>query len=96
MAHLSVILAHPRHGSFNHAIAAIVAQALQPQGHEVRFHDLYQENFDPGLILACPRGSGAGTDKLKSAPGRGVATSLGGFGVDIPRLPSMGHRHRPS
>jgi hypothetical protein len=96
MAYLSVILAHPRHVSFNHAIAATVVQALQHQGHEVWFHDLYQENFDPVLILACPCGSGAGTHKLKSAPGRGVASSLAGFGVDIPRLASMGHRHLPS
>ena len=50
MAYLSVILAHPRHGSFNHAIAATVVQGLQHQGHEVRFHDLYQENFDPVLL----------------------------------------------
>ncbi|MEJ2671854.1 MAG: NAD(P)H-dependent oxidoreductase [Deltaproteobacteria bacterium] len=50
MALISVILAHPRHGSFNHAIAAIVLQALEAQDHEVRFHDLYQENFDPVLL----------------------------------------------
>ncbi len=50
MANLSVILAHPRHGSFNHAIAATAVQALETQGHEVRFHDLYQENFDPVLL----------------------------------------------
>ena len=50
MALLSVILAHPRHGSFNHAIAATAVQTLETQGHEVRFHDLYQENFDPVLL----------------------------------------------
>jgi NAD(P)H dehydrogenase (quinone) len=50
MANLSVILAHPRHGSFNHAIAATVLQTLETQGHEVWFHDLYQENFDPVLL----------------------------------------------
>ena len=50
MAILSVILAHPRHGSFNHAIAATAAHTLEIQGHEVRFHDLYQENFDPVLL----------------------------------------------
>jgi NAD(P)H dehydrogenase (quinone) len=49
MAQLSVILAHPRHGSFNHAIAATAVQTLETQGHEVWFHDLYQENFDPVL-----------------------------------------------
>jgi len=50
MAILSLILAHPRHGSFNHAIAATAAHTLETQGHEVRFHDLYQENFDPVLL----------------------------------------------
>jgi NAD(P)H dehydrogenase (quinone) len=50
MALISVILAHPRHGSFNHAIAATVVQTLEAQGHEVWFHDLYQENFDPLLL----------------------------------------------
>jgi NAD(P)H dehydrogenase (quinone) len=50
MANLSVILAHPRHGSFNHAIAATVLHTLESQGHEVWFHDLYQENFDPVLL----------------------------------------------
>jgi NAD(P)H dehydrogenase (quinone) len=52
MAQISVILAHPRHGSFNHAIAAAAVQALEAQGHEVWFHDLYQENFDPILLPA--------------------------------------------
>jgi NAD(P)H dehydrogenase (quinone) len=52
MANLSVILAHPRHGSFNHAIAATVLHTLERQGHEVWFHDLYQENFEPVLPAA--------------------------------------------
>jgi NAD(P)H dehydrogenase (quinone) len=52
MALISVILAHPRHYSFNHAIAATVVQTLEAQGHEVWFHDLYQENFDPLLLTA--------------------------------------------
>jgi NAD(P)H dehydrogenase (quinone) len=50
MALLSVILAHPRHGSFNHAIAATARYALTAQGHDVWFHDLYQENFEPILL----------------------------------------------
>jgi len=50
MARLSVILAHPRQGSFNHAIAATAVQKLEAQGHEVWFHDLYQEDFDPVLL----------------------------------------------
>jgi putative NADPH-quinone reductase len=46
---ISVILAHPDKGSFNHAIAAITITALNKNGHEVCFHDLYEEKFDPVL-----------------------------------------------
>jgi putative NADPH-quinone reductase len=46
---ISVILAHPTSGSFNHAIAHTVVSALKENGHEVRFHDLYAERFDPLL-----------------------------------------------
>ncbi len=46
---VSVILAHPHEGSFNHAIAQTVAAALEECGHTVAFHDLYAENFDPLL-----------------------------------------------
>ena len=46
---VSVILAHPDPGSFNHAIAAEAAQELARLGHAVRFHDLYAERFDPIL-----------------------------------------------
>jgi NAD(P)H dehydrogenase (quinone) len=45
----SVILAHPRPGSFNHAIADTVAATLRGSGHRVAFHDLYKEQFDPLL-----------------------------------------------
>ncbi len=44
-----VILAHPHPGSFNHAIAEAGVQALAAAGHEVIFHDLYAECFDPIL-----------------------------------------------
>ena len=46
---VSVILAHPRPGSFNHAIAETVITALAKRGHDIRFHDLYTERFDPIL-----------------------------------------------
>lgn len=46
---ISVILAHPRAGSFNHAIADRVTSTLVKSGHTVSFHDLYQERFDPLL-----------------------------------------------
>jgi NAD(P)H dehydrogenase (quinone) len=46
---VSIILAHPRPGSFNHAIAEAATEILQQNGHTVAFHDLYLENFDPVL-----------------------------------------------
>jgi NAD(P)H dehydrogenase (quinone) len=48
---ISVILAHPRPGSFNHAIAAVAAATLRGSGHTVTVHDLYAEQFDP--LLPC-------------------------------------------
>ena len=44
-----VILAHPKPGSFNHAIAAEVCGTLGGRGHQALFHDLYAEEFDPLL-----------------------------------------------
>ncbi|MCX5850632.1 MAG: NAD(P)H-dependent oxidoreductase [Deltaproteobacteria bacterium] len=44
-----VILAHPTSSSFNHAIAGAVCDALRGNGHNVIFHDLYAESFDPLL-----------------------------------------------
>jgi len=44
-----VLLAHPRPGSFNHALAGRVRAALARAGRPVRFHDLYAEGFDPVL-----------------------------------------------
>jgi NAD(P)H dehydrogenase (quinone) len=49
LMNISMILAHPRPGSFNHAIAATARAALQENGHEVKLHDLYAEGFDPVL-----------------------------------------------
>ena len=43
---VSVILAHPDSGSFNHAIASTCLAVLQANGHKVNFHDLYAERFD--------------------------------------------------
>jgi NAD(P)H dehydrogenase (quinone) len=46
---VSLILAHPDRASFNHAIAQAAVSALERNGHEVIFHDLYAEKFDPLL-----------------------------------------------
>jgi NAD(P)H dehydrogenase (quinone) len=45
-----LILAHPKEGSFNHAIASTAIKTLKDNGYEVIFHDLYAENFDPILL----------------------------------------------
>jgi len=49
---LSVILAHPNKQSFNHAIAETAVAELERLGHDVAFHDLYAEGFDPVLPYA--------------------------------------------
>jgi putative NADPH-quinone reductase len=46
---ISVILAHPQPGSFNHAIAETAVRTLQQNRHTVWVHDLYAERFDPIL-----------------------------------------------
>ncbi len=46
---LSVILGHPNKASLNHAIAATAVAMLKQNGHEVYFHDLYEEKFTPLL-----------------------------------------------
>jgi len=44
-----ILLAHPDPKSFNHAIALEAKKTLERNGHEVFFHDLYAEHFDPNL-----------------------------------------------
>lgn len=46
---ISIILCHPRPGSFNHAIAERASETLGRLGHEVALHDLYAERFPPVL-----------------------------------------------
>jgi len=46
---ISIILAHPHPGSFNHAIAQTAFQQLESQGHQPILHDLVAERFDPLL-----------------------------------------------
>jgi len=47
---LLIVLAHPDPGSLNHALAQAVRDDLREAGHEVVFHDLYAERFDPVLL----------------------------------------------
>lgn len=44
-----VILGHQSLGSFCHAITQTAVEELHAAGHEVIFHDLYAEQFDPIL-----------------------------------------------
>ena len=44
-----LVLAHPDVKSFNHALAQTVREALRALGHDVAYHDLYAEGFDPVL-----------------------------------------------
>ncbi|MEW6585217.1 MAG: NAD(P)H-dependent oxidoreductase [Nitrospirota bacterium] len=46
---ITVVLAHPCDGSFNHAISRTAVEQLEKNHHTVRFHDLYKESFDPVL-----------------------------------------------
>ena len=43
------LLAHPRPGSFCHALSDAVSSALAGAGHVLVHHDLYADGFDPGL-----------------------------------------------
>ena len=44
-----LVLGHPEKDSFNHAIAEAAAGVLEAGGHQVFYHDLYEERFDPIL-----------------------------------------------
>lgn len=44
-----VALSHPLPQSLNARLAQVACEALEAAGHEVRFLDLYAENFDPVL-----------------------------------------------
>jgi NAD(P)H dehydrogenase (quinone) len=44
---ITIILAHPDTQSFNHAIADTAERQLKKLGHEVFYHDLCLENFNP-------------------------------------------------
>jgi putative NADPH-quinone reductase len=46
---ITLILAHPREDSFNHALAQTTADQLTANGHHVVLHDLHREGFDPVL-----------------------------------------------
>lgn len=45
-----VLLGHPDKKSFNHAIAETAVAQLKKNSHEVTYHDLYAEKFNPILL----------------------------------------------
>lgn len=60
-----VVLAHPRPGSFNHALAARAAESLRDRGTAVSECDLYADGFDPLVTpaeLATTRAGGGTGD----------------------------------
>lgn len=44
-----VVIGHQHPGSYCHALASAAVEEAKAAGHEVVFHDLYAENFDPIL-----------------------------------------------
>ena len=71
-----IVLGHPAPGSFNHALATAVRDALRADGHRLTFHDLYAEGFDPRLpaeeipgAAALPPGIRRHCDELRAADG---------------------------
>ncbi|MDC7228360.1 MAG: NAD(P)H-dependent oxidoreductase [Spirochaetales bacterium] len=47
----SVVLAHPYHGSFNHAIYKQIMDSLTVAGIKIFAHDLYVEGFNPVMTV---------------------------------------------
>ncbi|MFI5589788.1 NAD(P)H-dependent oxidoreductase [Amycolatopsis sp. NPDC051758] len=62
-----VLLAHPRPGSLNHALAERVVDTLTRLGRSVRFHDLYAERFDPVLTAEEAYTSGTRAEEFLAA-----------------------------
>lgn len=47
-----IVLGHPDKNSFSHAIAKSCVDRLLENGHTVKLHDLYEENFNPVINKA--------------------------------------------
>ncbi|MER5356492.1 NAD(P)H-dependent oxidoreductase [Kitasatospora sp. NPDC002551] len=74
---VGIYLAHPRPGSFNHALFGAVVDELREQGAEVVAHDLYAEGFAPLLTAGeteTVAASGAAEDALLALHRDEVAT----------------------
>lgn len=71
-----IVLGHPSPGSFNHALAHAARDDMIASGHDVVFHDLYAEHFDPVLVdgeipehAEIPPSIQAHCDELRAADG---------------------------
>ena len=71
-----VVIGHQNKGSYCHAITETAVDELKAAGHDVTFHDLYEEAFDPVLPHdEIPKGSAvdpivqAHCDELAAADG---------------------------
>jgi NAD(P)H dehydrogenase (quinone) len=73
---VSVLLSHPRPGSFNHALAEACAATLRALEHRVRFHDLDAEGFDP-VLRASELASDAALDGAVARHCREIAEADG-------------------
>ncbi|MYV57664.1 NAD(P)H-dependent oxidoreductase [Streptomyces sp. SID3212] len=73
---IAVYLAHPRVGSFNHAVFDAVVEELRGRGCEVFAHDLCAEGFEPVM-----RGDETGTVEGVRAGDPQVALHRGEVGV---------------
>jgi len=69
------LLAHPRPGSFCHALSEAARAALAAAGHRIVHHDLYAERFDP--VLAADEAWTSGAD-IEQALARGGDPGLQG------------------
>ena len=74
-----LILAHPRPGSFNHALAHAVRETLSAAGHRVVFRDLHAEGFDPVI----PAGESARAAILPAAVAAHCADLAAADGIAI-------------
>ena len=84
MAHVLIVTAHPEPASFNHALTAHAALALQAGGHEVVLSDLYAEGFDPLGGRGDFRGM-ADPDRFHYQSEQAHAVRHGTFAADIAR-----------
>lgn len=73
---ISVILAHPNAGSFNHAIAETAVATLRAAGDQVVLHDLHREKFPP-LLEGAEIPAGAALDPAVHQHCREIAGAEG-------------------